>query len=473
MKHTCLALLITSSAFAASAQTYDTVLLNGRVVDPETGFDQIANVGIKDGWIDRITDDPIEGAETVDVTGLVVGPGFIDSHTHGSQQFAIRMSMMDGVTSGFDSEAGVHGVADWYAREEGKWPINYAACVGHEYARFVVMDGLDVASPSDALDLPNYRGASLERDGVPDWSVTPPNIEQMNEIVRIIDKGLQEGAICIGSLLGYAANGISTYEQYKVQEAGAKYGRPTASHTRFHGSSVNPEGALGFDEVFTNAVLTGAPLLYSHNNEYGWWEIEEKLQLARAMGLNMWSEYYPYTRGSTTIGADGLKPDFLADVLGYTYEDIQLFDTVAGELLDRDGYDRVVAEDPGRLVIFENPARRAWIPELPRVPHMVVASDSMYQTGGMAFDADPLAFSGHPRTAGSHATVLMMARDMDIPLTFALSQLSYWSAYHWGKAGVKFFDLRGRMQEGMVADITIFDAAERGGLFSLMFRAIG
>ena len=95
--------LVCSNAFA---QTYDTVILNGRVMDPETGYDQIANVGISGGWIVRITTDPIEGKDTVDATGHVVAPGFIDSHTHSSQKYAINMSMMDGVTTGLDLELG-------------------------------------------------------------------------------------------------------------------------------------------------------------------------------------------------------------------------------------------------------------------------------------------------------------------------------------------------------------------------------
>ena len=48
---------------------------------------------------------------------------------------------------------------------------------------------------------------------------------------------------------------------------------------------------MGFGEVFTNAMLLDAPLLICHNNDYGWWEIEEKLSMARDKGMNMWAEY--------------------------------------------------------------------------------------------------------------------------------------------------------------------------------------
>ena len=79
-----LAALLTGSALTwlpvslASEALYDTVILKGRVIDPETDFNQIANLGIKDGQIAVITSQPIEGSQTIDASGRVVSPGFID-----------------------------------------------------------------------------------------------------------------------------------------------------------------------------------------------------------------------------------------------------------------------------------------------------------------------------------------------------------------------------------------------------------
>jgi N-acyl-D-amino-acid deacylase len=64
------------------AQDYDIVLKGGRVMDPETSLDAIMNVGIKDGKIAVMTKEEISGKEIIDVTGLVVSPGFIDTHQH-------------------------------------------------------------------------------------------------------------------------------------------------------------------------------------------------------------------------------------------------------------------------------------------------------------------------------------------------------------------------------------------------------
>ncbi len=67
------------------------------------------------------------------------------------------------------------------------------------------------------------------------------------------------------------------------------------------------------------------------------------------------------------------------------------------------------------------------------------------------------AYVGHLKTAGSHAKTLRLARELGVPLMQLIAQNSYWSAKHLGDAGLEAMRKRGRMQEGMVADITIFN----------------
>ena len=67
---------------AVAQDLYDVVILGGRVMDPETGRDEIANVGIVDDQIRAITTDDIRGRKTIDASGQIVAPGFIDLHVH-------------------------------------------------------------------------------------------------------------------------------------------------------------------------------------------------------------------------------------------------------------------------------------------------------------------------------------------------------------------------------------------------------
>ena len=70
---------------------YDMVILNGRVMDPETKLDAVRNIGITGGIIQEISENAIKGKETIDARGLVVAPGFIDTHWHGQDEYGVKI----------------------------------------------------------------------------------------------------------------------------------------------------------------------------------------------------------------------------------------------------------------------------------------------------------------------------------------------------------------------------------------------
>ncbi len=77
------ALLLAASCQLAACtrapEAFDIVLKSGRVIDPETGLDGIRDVGISGDTIVRISTSPIDGVRTIDASGLVVAPGFVDA----------------------------------------------------------------------------------------------------------------------------------------------------------------------------------------------------------------------------------------------------------------------------------------------------------------------------------------------------------------------------------------------------------
>ncbi|WP_221075420.1 amidohydrolase family protein [Agarivorans aestuarii] len=449
---------LTINVGALHAADYDLVIENGRVMDPETMLDAVLNVGIKDGQIITISTDQLEGSKVIDASGQVVAPGFIDTHFHSLDGLSIKLAALDGVTTGMDLEIGATRVAEWYENKKDAWPLNYGTGISQEAARLEILDPeVKIDRAYDAPDILSKLRTEAAKDGVSGWSDTKANEEQMNQILAILDQGFQDGAINLASTTAYMRNGLTSFEMYESQKVAANWGRFTASHTRFHGNPVNPEGQLGFDEVFANAVALKAGLLMLHNNEFGWWEVEEKLKSARDQGMNMWSEYYPYDAASTAIGSSFLIPESVEGLFGYKYEDI-IYDPDSDKFLNKEAYLELVAKDPGHLVVIFSPPRKEWLKYFLKIPHMTVAADSIYSGLGVdSWDADYTEYKGHPRTAGTRGRVFAMAREEGVPLMFTLAQMTYWPAKHLGDVGLEAMQKRGRMQEGMVADITIFD----------------
>jgi len=450
-------------AAPAFAQQFDLVINNGRVMDPETMYDSIANLGIKDGRIRAITKQRITGKETIDATGLVVAPGFIDTHFHSVDVFATKMALRDGVTTGMDLEQGATQVGQWYAQKEKEgWQVNFGTTSSLMLTRLLVHDPeVKVDGPLDLANAGPAVNASA-RDGVQGWSVTRSNLDQMNKIVSLLDEDLRQGAIGIGVGSAYMANGLTTYEQFEVQKAAARYGRLTSVHTRFHVSNQTPtEAQIGLDEVLVNAMLLKAPLILAHDNDYGWWENEEKLRMARAQGYNVWGEYYPYVEGSTGVSADFLQPKIWLDKYHYEYKNTLYDPTTDSFIPDRAAYEKIIKQEPGRIVVVVMPYRKPWVDKWLRIPHMTVASDSMIGVGTdgkfLPWDADYSKYAGNPRTPGAMAKTLRLGREQGVPLMFTLTQLSYWSALHLGDTGLQDMKDRGRVQVGKIADLTLID----------------
>lgn len=446
-------------AFAAD---YDLVINGGRVMDPETNYDAIANVGIQRGRIAAITKKPIKGKQTIDAKGLVVAPGFIDTHFHSVDPFATKLVVADGVTTGMDLEAGATRISEWYAqKDKAGWQVNYGTTVGMPLVRMLVHDPeVKVDEPMDASSMSGYIDQSA-KDGVPGWSVTRSSIPQMNQIMQIMDEGLREGAIGIGVGAAYIQRGMTSYEQFETQRTAGRYGRLTSVHTRYHLNSQTPtEAPISLSEVLANAMALRAPLLLAHDNDYGWWENEEKLALARKHGHNVWGEYYPFAAGSTIISADFLRPESWEKVNGYKYEDT-LYDPGADRFLSKVEYLQMVKDKPGYFVVVHIPPRKKWMKYWLTIPHMTVASDAMQGVGSdgklLPWDADVKRYAGHPRTASSYSMTLQLARENGVSLMFTLSQLSYWSAKHLGDTGLEAMKQRGRVQVGKIADLTLFN----------------
>ena len=224
------------------------------------------------------------------------------------------------------------------------------------------MDEMEFPDPVDATAFAELRKASYDENGIADWAATPATVNQLNAMLEGLDEELRVGALGIASTTGYMAQSATTYEVFNVQKVAANYARVYGSHVRFGGNARLPtEAALGAFEQIANGIALNQPVLVSHNNNYGWWEVEEHLANLRLQGYNAWSEYYPYTCGSSTIGSEFITPENIGK-LGAGYTD--MIDPRTGDNMNRGIYERLVAKDPAYIIVLCLPARAEWLPLL-------------------------------------------------------------------------------------------------------------
>jgi N-acyl-D-aspartate/D-glutamate deacylase len=416
-------------AGAAQSEEFDLVIANGRVIDPESGLDAVRNVGIQGGVIRALTEEPLAGRETIDARGLVVSPGFIDLHWHGVRPESHRYQAMDGVTASFELEVGVADVDRWYAERAGREPIHYGVAIGHIPVRMAV-------KADKGEFLPSGPGAKAA-----------VSAEELAEIARRIDHGLQRGAVAVGLGIVYTP-AAQSWELLEVFRLAAKYGTFTHVHVR-GASSAAGAGAdreAGLLEVIALSAATGAPVHVAHIQSSGQGSTARMLGViadARRRGLDVTTECYPYTAGATRI--ESFLFDSWMDRPASDYAKLQWVKT--GERLTRESFLRY-REQGGLVLIHAN--TEEVIRTAVAHPLTMIASDG--------FDVAP--GEGHPRSAGTYSRILgRYVREAGlIGLPEALRKMTIEPARRL-EARVPAMRNKGRIREGADADITIFDAA--------------
>jgi N-acyl-D-aspartate/D-glutamate deacylase len=387
------------------------VLRGGRVVDPGSGRDEITDLLVRDGKVAAVGPG-LMGDVVVDVTGLVVGPGFIDLHSHVHSIAGQRLQAFDGVTTALDLEAGLMpvGLAYRNAAAEGR-PLHYGFSASWGQARGKVLAGVD--PEPDIVKC-------LALLGVPDWQRTS-TLAERDAWLGLLRSELEDGALGIGVLMGYAPR-TDPAEYVAVGRLAAEAGVATFTHVRelVEADPTTPvDGSL---EVAIVAGETGAHMHHCHVNSTSRKHIERVLmtiEKAQAEGSRVTVEAYPYGAGSTGIGAFFLAPERLG-AWGITPSSIVLLPS--GERMADEARLRQVRDEmPGTSCIVEflderDPTDVAMLERALAFPDAVVASDAMpvLRPDGAVYSREwPLpGGSTHPRTAGTYTKALrMMVRD--------------------------------------------------------------
>jgi N-acyl-D-amino-acid deacylase len=269
----------------AADATYDVIIRNGRVMDGSGNPWINAEIGILQGKIAAIGDlSKASAKSTIDAHGLLVTPGFIDMHSHCDQGFAspaLRSNepwVRQGVTTVM---VGVDGRGTWEPEKAAKpWQetgtgTNYAFYVGHNTIRRTVM-GIDNRAP------------------------TPAEMEKMKALVK---EGMENGDFGISTGLEYIPGIYSkTDEVVELSKIASSYHGIYETHYR--------DEFLGFldsvDEGIAISKEANIPVHLDHFKiigKHNWWMMEEglkKIRAARASGLDITLDQYPWDNGATS-----------------------------------------------------------------------------------------------------------------------------------------------------------------------------
>jgi N-acyl-D-aspartate/D-glutamate deacylase len=399
-----------------TAQTYDIVLRNGRVMDPESGLDAVRSVGITGHSIAAISSTALRGKLEVDATNLVIAPGFIDLHQHSQTPEDYGFKAMDGVTTALELEVGVSPVSEWYAARAGKSLINFGASAGHIPARMAIM---------------HDSGGLLPRDAAMNRPATP---EEQKAIASAVQKGLDEGGLGLGMGIVYTPTATPD-EILNLFYLAGKFKRPVFVHMRATGNVIS-----AMQEVIADSAASGAPLHIVHINSSATQKTDDALRLiegVRARGLDVTTEAYPYMAGMTEIAS--------ARYSGLENQPSEYFATMlwppTGERLTRESFERY-RKQGGFVAQFTNTeemVRRAI-----SNPMVMIASDGI---------------SEHPRSAGTYARVLgkYVREEKALTLMDAIRKSTLLPARRLETMSPQMRQ-KGRVKLGADADLSVFDA---------------
>ena len=445
---------------------FDTVIRGGRVMDPETGFDMVCDVAIKDGTIARIGTVEETGRAEIDATGLIVAPGFLDLHAHGQSVAADRMQAFDGVTTTLELEVGALPVAGWYERQSGiPRVLNYGTAAAWIFARKAVMGNIILDPQVHPID---QMGAGADDMR---WSTEAATPDQTAQIVSLVRQGLDDGAIGIGLPNGYAP-GAGVKEMADICDLAATFKTPTFTHIAYL-SNIDPQSSVdSYVRLIGLAGATGAHMHICHLNSTSLMDIERVVELvakAQQQGLPVTTEAYPYGTGATVVSAGFFMDPNFTERTGSEYSNIELIHN-HHRFTGRDDIKEARDRAPSDLVMWHfldvdlNDEHRRLLDLSVTYPGGAIASDAMpwTDTDGSIYEGMewplPDRLSAHPRSSATFIRFLKeYVRDRaTMPLMEALAKCTILPGKVIEGCAPQIAR-KVRLQEGCDADLVLLD----------------
>lgn len=450
---------------------YDLQITGGLVFDGESSQGVDADVFVQDGkiaWVGDAADGSRIGRETIDATGLIVAPGFIDPHTHTTSDvlFSNEKKRLEGYLT--------QGVTTVVSGNDGGGPTDIAGSLRAVDARGV--------GPNFAL----FVGHGTIRTEVLGRENRPPSVEELDQMRALTRTAIEDGALGLSAGLYYApASYASTEEVIELAKIAGELGAIYDTHIRDE-SSYTVGVVAAVEEAIEISRQSGAPLHLAHIKALGvdvWGysaEIIAAVEAAHAEGLKVTADQYPWSASGTRI-SNALIPNWVkADSNEAMYARLRdpanqarLVEEITENLRRRGGSDAVllVARPDGlpSQTLTEEAAQRGLDPVQTAIQITLegdsrIASFNMEDGDIESFMVQPWVMTssdgtnGHPRKYASfprkyrtyvvEKQVLPMADFINRSTSLTADTLSLCD--------------RGRLKTGKVADIVVFDPARFG-----------
>ena len=356
-----------------------------------------------------------------------MSPGFIDLHSHAQNIYGQTYQVRDGVTTALELEWGKWGtesMPELLDKRQGSSLINYGYSAGYAYGRYLEKGEDEKKTYHEIAD-------AAERE----------------HIFFQVKQDLNNGAIGIGLPLDYFSRGVNDSELEGLFRLAAKYQMPLFIHIRVADQPDNPRG---FQELIDMARKTGASFHMVHIVSTGLQRVPlyiDMMERARAEGLDITTELYPYTASSTGINSGIFDHDWQSK-FSISYGDIE-WPPTGERFTGKKMWDEYRKKYPEGIVI-QHKMKEQWVDAAIRHPGIMIASDSM--------EISSLEQRAHPRGMGTYSRVLgrYVREKKMLSLPEAISKMSYLPAKRL-EAFTPMMTRKGRLQVGADADITIFN----------------
>ena len=298
---------------ALSSQTppsFDVVIAGGRIVDGTGAPGFLGDVGITDGRIVAMGRlDEANAAERINARGLVVAPGFIDML--GQSEFNILVDgraaskIMQGITTEITGEGASIAPVNDRMVEAASASYRYFGVEQDFRTLAEYFDRVETRSLA-AINIATFVGSGGVRDYVVGREDRPASLEELEAMKKLVAEAMEDGALGLSSSLQYVPNRFaSTDELVELAKVAADYGGIYITHQRSEGNLIFES----LDEVFAIAERAQIPtevwhLKTAYKANWGKMpEVLEKFETARARGLDVSANQYPYDRASNALAA--------------------------------------------------------------------------------------------------------------------------------------------------------------------------